>query len=166
MRKSTDDDGEHSEHRANPESYRDFCKKCDLPAQEEHSDKSSSNGHILLASSSQSWPEIRGIVSKSNHPGCDFQGSAQDELPDKKKCHQTAPSLMAVRLAKKMIAAAGTGQCSAEFAPDQTVVNYDKRPSQPTQHGLRSTHRSHQKRNGYEGADADHVRHIQCRCVK
>ena len=121
------------------------------------------NRHVLLASTTQSRPEIGGIVSESDHPGCDFQRPAQNELPDEKKSHQAAPSLMAVGLAKKMVAAAGAWQRRPQFAPYQTVGNYDERPRQPAQHGLRAAHGSHQQRNRDERPDPNHVGHVQGR---
>ena len=121
-----------------------LLKNVDLPAQEEQSYKACGNRDVLLASSGQSRPKIRRIVSESDHAGCDFQGAAQNELPDEKKRHETAPTLVTVGLAKKMIATAGAWQRRPQFAPDQPVGKHDKRARQPAQHGLWTAHRSHQ----------------------
>src|ERR1700733_8060408 len=70
---------------------------------------------------------------------------------------------MVVRLAEKMVAAAGARQRRSQFAPYQTVGNYDERARRPAQQGLRAAHGSHHQRNGDERPDVNHVGDIQSR---
>ena len=107
-----------------------------------------------------SRPQIIQILRKANVARGDFQRTAQDELPDEKKGHQSSKGFPAETVAQINITAARTRHGRAEFAPDQRVRDSNEHGHHPTEHRLRPLKRRHERGDRDERPDADHVGHV------
>ena len=62
---------------------------------------------------------------------------------------------------------AGSGRChrlragGAEFGPDEAIAEGEECAGDPAEHGLGASHGGEQDGQGDEGADADHVEHVE-----
>jgi hypothetical protein len=106
-------------------------------------------------------PEIARVASEADVARRDLQGPAQDELPDEEEGHEPSPGARAVALAQVEVASPRTGQGRPQLAPDHPVRDHDEQADQPAQHGLRAQERGHEQGNRDEGADPDHVGHVE-----
>lgn len=62
--------------------------------------------------------------------------------------------------AQEAVGATGFGHGGAEFGPDEAVTEGEERAEDPAEHGLRAAHGGEEEGEGDEGADADHVEHV------
>ena len=106
-------------------------------------------------------PDIARIAREPDVAGGNLERPAQDELPDEQERDHAAEALAAVRLAEVPVAATGGRHRRAELAPDHAVGDRDEHRHQPPEQGLRSAQRRHQDRDGDEGTDPNHVRHVE-----
>src|SRR5882724_6515368 len=105
--------------------------------------------------------KIRGILRDADRAGRDGERRAERDLPDEEEGEELSPARGAIDALEILIGAAGLREGSAEFGPDETVANGEQRAEDPAKHGLRSAHRADDERQGDEGADADHVDHVE-----
>jgi len=69
------------------------------------------------------------------------------------------------RCAEEVIGSSGGGERGAEFGPDHAVAEGEEGAEDPAEHGLRAAHGGEDEREGDEGADADHVEHVEGDCA-
>src|SRR6185437_12980272 len=109
----------------------------------------------------QRWPDVAGVLLKSQAPGGDGKRGAEGELPDKEKRDELPQALGSVDLAQVAVRTAGARHGGAQFRPDQAVAKRQDGAENPTQHGLRPARRAYDQGNGDERSHSDHGFHGQ-----
>src|SRR2546425_13053273 len=127
------------------------------PIQHHDVEDSHGGGHKERLRWSNSLPNVAGIFRKTDVTRCDLQRSAEDELPDEKKCYQAAIAFPAKTFAQVDVASSRSRHGGAQLAPDHSVGNSDGSSNEPAQHRLWSSQRRHQQRDCDKWPDADHV---------
>src|SRR5215217_5869634 len=93
MHRTADDHREYSDKRACPERDRDLRNRVNAPVQEGNVDQSDDSNERDDAGSSKSFPDVSRVRSEADITGCNFERTAQHELPDEEKRHQASQPL-------------------------------------------------------------------------
>ena len=161
MERATGDHRRRRQHRAEPEADGERADRLDAPIQQDDVQHADAGRNEEDVARREVRPDIPRVAGEPDVARGDFEGAAEDELPDEQERHQPAEALAAVGLAEIHVAAAGTGHRGAELAPDQAVGDRDEHRHEPPEQGLRPAERRHQDRDRDEGTDPNHVRHVE-----
>ena len=103
--------------------------------------------------------EVSGVLGEADASAGDGEGRGEDELEDEEEGEEAAEPA-GIDGAKEAVGAAGFGHGGAEFSPDEAVTDGEEGPEDPAEHGLGASHGGEEEGEGDEGADADHVEHV------
>src|SRR2546422_748802 len=122
--------------RADPQAHSDFADGSDPPieqrdAENAEADDNDRTGQRQPVLRRDAGPKVIQILRKADVARSNFQGAAQDELPDEKKSHQSAERFAPETVAQINITAARTRHRRAQFAPDQRVGDGDQHSHEP-----------------------------------
>ena len=118
-------DDERCEQSSDPKRDRDFADRSDFTIEQKNGDNAHGDDKQLMLASGVRLGQHSRVIGKADVAGSNFERAAEDELPDKKKGHQAAPSFRSERFAKKNVSPARARQGGAEFAPDQAIRHAD-----------------------------------------
>ena len=106
-------------------------------------------------------PEPDGEGGHTEAAGGDGKRRGEAELPDVKKRDPATGAARVIDLAQKGVRATGVREGGTKFRPDQTVTESDDGAEQPGPGGEASAGRGKDDGKRDEGADADHLHHVQ-----
>ncbi len=106
-------------------------------------------------------PEDGEKTGEADAAGGDGKRRGEADLPDVEKTEPVAGALRAVDLLEECIAAAGARKGCAELGPDEAVGDGDDGAQHPGPDGETVAGGGDDERQGDEGADADHLKHVE-----
>ncbi len=118
----------------------------------------------------QGGPEPGGVLGEADASGGDGERGGDGELDDEEEAEEAAEGCAAGLLSgcgagvdgpEEVVGASGFGHGGAEFGPGEAVDEGEEGAEDPAEHGLGAAHGAEDEREGDEGADADHVEHVQ-----
>jgi hypothetical protein len=112
-------------------------------------------------SSVEAGPEDREKTGEADAAGGDGERRGEADLPHVEKTEPVAGAVGAVDLAEKGVAAAGAREGRAELGPDEAVGDGDGCAEHPGPDGEAIARGGDDERKGDEGADADHLEHVE-----
>ena len=114
---------------------------------------------------SQRRIEPAGVLGETDASAGDGERCGDGELKDEEEGEEPAEGVAALRAgvdgAEEVVGASGLGHGGAEFGPGEAVDEGEAGAQDPAEHCLRAAHRAEDERQRDEGADADHVEHVQ-----
>jgi hypothetical protein len=107
-------------------------------------------------------PNVFDVLRESDIAGRNLERSAQNELPDKKERHQSAEREPPESFTEINVSASRSRHSRPEFTPNHCVRNGNQDSYEPSEHRLGAIQCRHESGNGYERANPDHIRHVEC----
>ena len=143
MQRPGDHNCQSGEQGANPQTNRYFADGSYAAIKQHNINEANRDGHQQCRSLGHAGPDVVCISGEADVARGYFQRPAQNELPDKQKCHEPAECFAAVTLSQVQIGTSRARHGRAKFAPNHPVRNRDQNRDNPTQHCLGTTERRH-----------------------
>ena len=109
----------------------------------------------------EAGPEESEKTGEADAAGGDGERRGEADLPDVEKTEPVAGAVGAVDLVEEGVAAAGARKSCAELGPDEAVGDGDDGAEHPRPDGEPIAGRGNDERQSDEGADADHLEHVE-----
>jgi len=109
----------------------------------------------------EAGPEPGEESREADASGGDGEGRGEAELPDEDEAEPVSGAIGRVDFAEKGVGSAGAGKGCAELGPYESVGDGDGGAQHPGPDGKAVARGCNDEREGDEGADADHLEHVE-----
>ena len=109
----------------------------------------------------KSWEENGKKARQPDAARCDGQRRGKAQLPDVEKAEPVARPLGTIDFSQEGVGTARAWKGRAQFGPDQTVGNGNHGAQHPGPNGKSRAGGGDHQRKRDEGADADHLKHVE-----
>ncbi len=152
-----DDDRQRAED-ADPQQHRELADRADVAVEQEHrEDADDCRG--CAAVRAEARHEHGEVVREADAARRHRQRRGEEDLEEKEEGDQSPEA--AVGVAEKRVRAARRRQLRGELGGDEAVANGEQAADDPGEHRAAAAHFFEDERDRDEGADPDHVDHVQ-----
>ncbi len=99
------------------------------------------------------------VLGEADRSAGDGERGGEDELEDEEEGEEAAEGA-GIDGAEEAVGSSGFGHGGAELGPDEAVAEGERGAADPAEHSLGAAHGGEEQGQGDEGADADHVEHV------